>query len=202
MRIACIVEGYGEVKAVPTLLKRLHKWKTPNSAYPIIEEPIRIKRDRFINKREEFDKYLKLAALKCGGDGWILIMLDADDDCPKELGIKILNNVVECIPHCSASVVLANREYEAWFIASAKSLNGQHGFMLNSDEIENIEVIEAEGPRDAKGWVKRHMETNSYSETIDQLEFTKIMDLQEAFDKSRSFRKLCSEWEKQMRNRV
>lgn len=199
MKIACIVEGYGEVKAVPILLKRLHQWKTPDLAYPIIEEPIRIKRDRFINKKEEFNKYLKLAALKCGHDGWILILLDADDDCPKELGIKILDSVEECIPHCSTSIVLANREYEAWFIASAGSLNGQHGFMLNANEIENIE---AESPRDAKGWVKRHIATNLYSETIDQLEFTKIMDLQEAFDKSRSFRKLCSEWEKQMRSRV
>lgn len=67
MKIACIVEGQGEVKALPVLLKRLHTWKTSDLSYPIIEEPIRVKRDRFINKDDEFKRYLQLAAAKCGG---------------------------------------------------------------------------------------------------------------------------------------
>ncbi|MCK0507759.1 hypothetical protein [Aromatoleum anaerobium] len=35
-----------------------------------------------MNKEEEFRRQLLLAAAKCAGDGWILIVLDADDDCP------------------------------------------------------------------------------------------------------------------------
>jgi len=149
MKIACIVEGQGEVKALPVLLKRLHTWKTSDLSYPIIEEPIRVKRDQFINKHDEFRRYLQLAAAKCGNEGWILILLDADDDCPADLGAKILQRAKQCIPHRPISVVLANMEFEAWFIASAESLNGKHGFEFNPEE-----VIEAERVRNAKGWIK------------------------------------------------
>lgn len=196
MKISCIVEGQGEVQALPILLRRLHQWKTSTLAqYPIIEEPIRVKRDRFLNKEQEFNRYLQLASNKCGTNGWILILLDADDDCPVNLGQNILQRAKQYIPHRLISVVLANREFEAWFIASAQSLNGKNGFVFNDDEAT---VTTAETPRDAKGWIKRHMSTNSYGETTDQPEFAKAMDLQQAFSNSRSFRKLCSEWEKQM----
>lgn len=124
-------------------------------------------------------------------------MLDADDDCPADLGAKILQRAKQCIPHRPISVVLANMEFEAWFIASAESLNGKHGFEFNPEE-----VIEAERVRNAKGWIKNHMSTNSYGETTEQQAFVREMNLQQAFSNSRSFRKLCSEWEKQMRSRV
>ena len=197
MKIACIVEGQGEVKALPVLLKRLHTWKTSDLSYPIIEEPIRVKRDRFINKDDEFKRYLQLAAAKCGNEGWILILLDADDDCPADLGATILQRATQYIPYRPISVVLANMEFEAWFIASAESLNGKHGFVFNPKE-----VIEAERVRNAKGWIKSHMSTNSYGETTEQPAFVREMSLQQAFSNSRSFRKLCSEWEKQMRSHV
>ena len=44
--------------------------------------PIRVRRDQFLNRDKEFSRHLSLAAGKCGEDGWILILLDADDDCP------------------------------------------------------------------------------------------------------------------------
>lgn len=194
MNIACIVEGQGEVKALPILLRRLHQWKTSTFSYPTIQEPIRVKRNQFINKNEEFNRYLQLASMKCRDKGWILILFDADDDCPAELGNTILTRAQECVPYRSISVVLANREFEAWFIASAKSLDGKNNFTFDEEK----ETILAEEPRDAKGWIKKHMSTNSYGETTDQAIFTKEMDLQQAFDNSRSFRKLCSEWEKQI----
>ena len=52
--------------------------------------PIRVRRDRFLNREDEFRRYLLLAAAKCGDQGWILILLDADDDCPAESAIQIL----------------------------------------------------------------------------------------------------------------
>ncbi|MEA3412524.1 MAG: hypothetical protein U9R74_13435, partial [Pseudomonadota bacterium] len=52
-------------------------------------------------------------------------------------------------------------------------------------------------PRNAKGWITDHM-IGAYRETTDQPAFSARMGLQEAFDGSRSFRKLCREWRKQM----
>lgn len=190
--VAAIVEGDGEVSALPVLLRRLGEWRTPDVHTQVLP-PIRVHRDRFLHRDEEFRRHLLLAAAKCGEGGWILVLLDADDDCPADLGRQILERVQAHVSHRRVSVVLANREYEAWFIAAAESLDGQRGFSFNPQD-----VIEAERPRDAKGWMKSRMAEGAYRETTDQAAFSAHMDLQQAFDRSRSFRKLCAEWDTQV----
>ena len=125
--VVAIVEGDGEVAALPILLRRLGAWLSPDQ--PVVAPaPIRVRRDRFLNRDEEFRRMLLLAAAKCGAAGWILVLLDADDDCPAELGPRILERAQRVAPHRPISVVLANREFEAWFLAGAESLNGKRGF--------------------------------------------------------------------------
>ncbi|RZL92993.1 MAG: DUF4276 family protein [Variovorax sp.] len=171
-----IVEGDGEVAALPVLLRRLAEWKTPE--IPLrISTPIRVYKGRFLNKEEEFRRHLLLAAAKTGDDGWVLVLLDADDDCPAERGALILERARQMIPHRPVSVVLANREYEAWFIAAASSLDGQRGFSLEAE----ANPADAESPRNAKGWMARRMPTG-YNETTDQPAFSARIDLQLAFN--------------------
>jgi hypothetical protein len=145
-----------------------------------------------LNDDAEFRRYLLLAAAKCGDNGWILVLLDADDACPAELGEQILRRAHECVPHRRVSVVLANREYEAWFLAAADSLHGKRGFSF-----DNPQNFDAEHPRNAKGWMGERM-TSGYSPITDQPAFSAEMDLRQARQNSRSFRKLCGEWTKQM----
>lgn len=192
MKIACIVEGDGEVAAVPVLLRRLCEWRTPH-VHPNVLPPIRVRRDRFLSRDEEFDRYLHLAAAKCGDGGWVLVLLDADDDCPAVLGADIVRRISGSVPNCAVSVVLANREYEAWFIAAAASLNGSRGFHCDPGQ-----STPAEERRDAKGWVKSRMAGRSYGTVTDQPALTAKMDLRQAHDGSRSFRKLCKEWDAQV----
>jgi hypothetical protein len=191
-RIASIVEGYGEVEALPVLLRRIGEWRTP-SRFAQVMPPIRVARDRFLNKPEEFRRHLLLAAEKCGENGWILILLDADDDCPAELGRRTLEKACDIAPHRRISVVLANREYEAWFLAAAESLNGCRGF-----HTWELGEFDAEQPRNAKGWMGERMASGTYRETTDQPAFSAKIDLDQAFNRSRSFRKLCNEWSKHM----
>lgn len=190
--VAAIVEGHGEVAALPILLRRLGEWQTPGT-FVRTPPPIRVHRDRFLNREDEFRRHLLLAAAKCGDTGWILILLDADDACPAELGTTILQRAQSCVPHRRISVVLANREYEAWFIAAAKSLDGHRGFACDPGN-----GVDAETPRDAKGWMRERMASGSYGETTDQPAFSALIDLQQVFDGSRSFRKLCTEWLRQV----
>ena len=186
--VASIVEGDGEVAALPILLRRLAtEWEPVASVHPL--PPIRVRRDKFLHKDDEFRRQLLLAAAKSGEKGWILIVLDADDDCPVNLGAEILQKARQHVPHRRLSVVLANREFEAWFIAAAQSLNGVRGFSVAPDE-----QVQAEIPRNAKGWMRERMRQGTYSEILDQPAFTARIDLRQAFDNSRSFRKLCKEW--------
>jgi hypothetical protein len=191
MKVATIVEGDGEVAAVPLLLRRVAEWRTPE-VFPEVLPPIRVRRDRFLNRDEEFERYLRLAAAKCEDGGWILVLLDADDDCPAQLALQILARAAECIAHRRVSVVLAKREFEAWFIAAAESLNGHRGFAFDP-----ADWTDAETPRDAKGWLRQRIAGGVYGETTDQPAFAARFDLQQAFDGSRSFRKLCREWDRQ-----
>lgn len=191
--VAAIVEGDGEVIALPILLRRLGLWLTPNRKLPQILTPIRVPRDRFLNKPAEFSRHLQLAAAKCGPTGWVLILLDADDDCPAELAEDIQKRAIKLIPHRRIAVVLANREFEAWFIASSLSLNGCRGFALG-----NQVIPPAEAPRDAKGWIKERMPRRAYGATTDQPAFTARIDLEMAHKNSRSFRKLAAEWVRQV----
>lgn len=190
MNIASIVEGDGEVAALPILLRRLNARYTPERWLDPLR-PIRVRRDRFLNREEEFRRQLLLAAAKSGETGWILILLDADDDCPAELAQHILERARPYVADRKLSVVLANREFEAWFIASAASLDGVRGLTLPQAECN----IEAELPRDAKGWVGKRM-GGAYNPILDQPALTQVFSLDEAHARSRSFRKLCSEWQK------
>lgn len=190
--IASIVEGDGEVAALPVLLRRMGEWLTPGIRIDL-PLPIRVRRDRFLNRDEEFKRHLLLAAAKCGDEGWILVLLDADDECPATLGEQVLKRAHSLVPHRQISVVLANREYEAWFLAAANSLHGKRGFAF-----DNPQNFDPERPRDAKSWLGNRMITGTYRERTDQPAFSAIMDLQQAQENSRSFRKLCSEWSKQM----
>lgn len=89
-------------------------------------------------------------------------------------------------------MVLAKREYEAWFLANAASLNGKRGFVLDGPISCDPEL-----PRDAKGWLTERMTGSKYREMTDQPAFSALMNLEQAHVNSRSFRKLYTEWSKQ-----
>jgi hypothetical protein len=172
--VASIVEGDGEVAALPVLLLRLSLWKTPEAVTKMLP-PIRVRKDKFLNQDTEFNRHVLLAAAKCGSTGWILILLDSDDDCPADVGAQILKRANTVAPHRRIAVVLANREYEAWFMAGHAAQD-------------------AELKRDAKGWVGHYLLDGTYRERTDQPKISATVDLPTVFANSRSFRKLCSEW--------
>src|SRR4051794_16898442 len=84
-RLVCIVEGDGEVSALPLLLRRIAPELGFN--YPDIPYPIRIRRGSFLAVDGDAyrAKYLELAGAQAGGDGAVLVLLDADTDCPAVL---------------------------------------------------------------------------------------------------------------------
>lgn len=186
-RWVSIVEGDGEVRALPLLLRRIAEWRMPG-VYVDVPMPIRVQKDRLLNRRDQFVRYLLLAREKAGLDGHVLLLLDADDDCPKDMAAALQSQASLVIPDRKVSVVLANREFEAWFIASAQSLVGVRGFAPGPEDLH----ADAERPRDAKGWMGSRM-PSGYGETTDQPAFAACLDVALAHERSRSFRKLCKE---------
>ena len=88
--IASIVEGKGEVAAVPILLRRVASQVAPKVLVNALR-PIRVQRNQIL-KSGQLERALELAARQVGkGRGRILILLDSDDDCPKQLADEMLH---------------------------------------------------------------------------------------------------------------
>ena len=183
-RIAAIVEGDGEVEAVPILIRRIAAVETPG-VFPEVPKPNKVQRGRIL-KQGGIEPYVELAARQGGPDGRILILLDADDDCPRDLAPEILQRATEVRDDRRIQVVLAQREYEAWFLAAADSLAGHRGLR---DDI--TAPGDPESVRDAKGWLTGQMPRGrSYRATLDQPAMTEGFDMERARRSSSSFRKM------------
>ena len=181
--IIAIVEGVGEVRAVPILIRRIAGAIVPSAA-PQVPKPIRVNRDRLL-KENVLERYVDLAARQSGPNGGILILLDADDDCPRDKAPEILRRATTARNDRRIGVVLACREYEAWFLASADSLAGHRDLGSDTTAPANPEVI-----RDAKGWLTDRMAAGrAYQETRDQPAFSTLFDLDQA-RRTASFKKM------------
>ena len=176
--IAPIVEGHGEETAVPELIRRI--------AYEIgvfdvkVAKAIRVHRGERDN-RSEGERGVRRGACK---EGAVLVLLDADGDCPAQLGPRLQLRAEAAAAGVAVSVVVAKEEFEAWFIAAAQSLRGQRGLAPNLLPPQDPEAIVG-----AKEWLTaRRVDGQAYKETLDQVALAAVVDLgaarsAESFDK-------------------
>ena len=177
LSLACIVEGKGELSALPVLIRRIFLELVPD-CWPDVRTPIRLDRAR-LSKPGELERGMELAAEKANA---VVILFDSDDDCPGQLATLLKTRAAESRPDVNTIVIIANREYEAWFIAAARSLSLVSANEALPDEPERI--------RDAKGWVAKRR--GAYKPTADQAALSAKMSLDEA-RRARSFDKLVRE---------
>lgn len=187
--IKLIVEGHGEVQALPVLLRRI-----AGECFGIwdvgILQPGRYPASRLVRNENgiwvpgpDFPKAGQHARNE--GATCILTLLDLDDDCPKEVHealIPTLANATGIDPSC---LVFAKCEYEAWFLASAETLE------------DNVLPYpgDPEAVRDAKGALERHLQLNfPYDERTDQPRYSTKVNLIALHARSRSFRKLVKDF--------
>lgn len=178
MTICPIVEGFGEVESLPLLIRR----RIPTA---IVATPLRVSKDKFLRDEEEFSRALTLAVRKSGAGGSVLILLDGDGSCPVELSNSILLRARKFHEGRNIRVVIADLEFETWFIAGIEKLRGYRGVPMTASKPQNPESIQG-----AKEWVKAL--TGRYSSRVDQPAFSSMLNFDTALE-SRSFRKLLKE---------
>lgn len=182
-----VVEGHGEVTAVPVLIRRIVAAYAPG-VYADVARPIRVKRDLIVQP-EGIEDAIDLAARRTApGDG-ILVLVDADTDCPFELATDLAARAQKRRTDRTIRVVVAKREFEAWFLAAARSLAGRRGFPETLAPPADPEEV-----RDAKGWLSaRTGRGQSYKPTVDQAALAQTFDLELAREGARSFRKFVKD---------
>lgn len=191
--ISSVVEGQGEVAAVPVLLRRMAADMSPETWVEVLR-PYRVSRGSLLVPYG-LERVVAALAEQGGPMAGVLVLLDADDECPAELGPRLLERVHTARPDRPSSVVLANREFEAWFLAAAPSLRGQRGLA------QDIQApAAAEQPRDCKGWLSRHRtDGRAYKPATDQAALTAVFDMETARKNSLSFDKLWRDVERLLR---
>jgi hypothetical protein len=166
MKIQPLVEGHGEVQALPVLFRRLQE---VSGVFELdVHKPVRATRPELTREtslRQLIRRSLTLR--ECSG---LLVLFDGDDDCPKELAPRIQGWGQDEAGNVPCLVVIAHREYEAWLFSVLDP-------PLWPEDPETV--------RDAKSMISRE-----YSPTRDQARLTARFDLATAHRRCRSFRRL------------
>ena len=148
-----------------------------------IARPFRVKRNRVV-KNGELERAVQQAVRDRENAGCIMVLLDADEDCPAQLGPSLLQRCRRATG-LPVSVVLANKEFEAWFLGAKESLRGIRGIRADSTPPYDPERISG-----AKELLSRNMERRRYLAVDDQAAFADKMDLSVAEQSCPSFGKL------------
>jgi hypothetical protein len=164
IRIACIVEGHGEVASVPLLIRRIAL--TVDPAISVHVHTIRVAKSKLL-KAGELERAVRLAGMRAAPNGGLLLLLDSDDDCPAQLGPALAARLHTSRSDLPCVVVLANREFECWFVAAAASF----GIEAPPDP---------EAIRGAKEGIELHTPAGVYSPSTDQPSYTAQFDMDQA----------------------
>jgi hypothetical protein len=183
--IVPIVEGQSEERSVAGLVRRLLTERSLHGV--VVARPFRVKRSKIV-RPGELERAILQASRARSGAAAIIVLLDADDDCPAQLGGELLARAT-ANSHLPVAVVLASREFEAWFLASKESLRGVRGIRADATAPREPEAI-----RDAKGRVSENMEDGrGYIPVDDQPALVAKMDFEAAIRGSRSFARFVRE---------
>lgn len=148
MTIQPIVEGHGDVAAVPVLLRRLVEEAQTWSVR--IGTPIRRPRSQ-LSDEAGVKRAVRLACVQPNCSA-VLMLFDGDDECPAAVGPTVKRWAAEVAAGLPCGVVMAQREYEAWFLAAIESLRGYRGVRDDAEPHPDPET-----PRGAKEQLELRM---------------------------------------------
>jgi hypothetical protein len=177
-----IVEGQSEERAIGLLLRRI---LVDHGVHDVqVARPFRVKRNLVV-RDGELERALTQAVRSRIDATGVLVLLDADDDCPATLASELCERGAKTT-HVPVKVVLAKAETEAWILAAIESVRGHRGIEADAKPPAAPELV-----RDAKGALSRRMEgSRGYVATDDQPALVSVIDLDLATRRSPSFAKL------------
>lgn len=181
-KIIPIVEGHGEEEAVPLLLARWLRLRRFDRYFEVRQTAVNAKGSSRLKAPYNPARHLGIeywveVALRDNPDA-IVVVLDSDDEClaPSAsggVGPRLLQRA-RAVTHLPIGVVVANREYEAWFLASLTTLRARGHF---APGVRLKHPVQPEVPRDCKGLIASLMGVPRYEERVHQRQLTESMSL-------------------------
>lgn len=179
--IVPIVEGQSEERAISGLIRRV---LYARDVFDVpVARPFRVKRQRLV-RVGELERSIVQAERSRAGASSILVLLDADDDCPADLSKELLDRA-RSQTDLPVRVVFPQLEVEAWILAAVESVRGVRGIRADAEPPSDPEVV-----RDAKRALTRLMDgERGYVATDDLPALLEGLDLLLAERRSPSFAK-------------
>lgn len=176
-----IVEGQSEAESLPILLRRICAQMQAVNIQ--IARPYRVKRNRVV-KAGELERAIEQGVRDRSNVSAILLLLDADDDCPAALAIELLERCRQTT-HLPVAVVLATIEMEGWFLGAKESLRGICGIKPDAVAPPNPESIRGAKERLSKNMEhgRRYLETDDQPTLADKFDFELTKGRCPSFDK-------------------
>jgi hypothetical protein len=181
-KLVPIVEGYGEVSAVPNLLRRI-LWQMTRYDIQIAHAKNANGRTNLI-KTGGLERFVQYAwkEPECGA---ILVLIDSEGDCPVDIARDFSRRIEAMGILFPVVIVIAHRMYEAWLLASIATISGHLDLPAGLHPPPDVEAV-----RDPKAWIDRQFPSGrAYKETQDQDAMTHLMDFALVLN-ARSFRRL------------
>lgn len=179
--IVPIVEGHSEVLSIGVLTRRV---LADLQVFDVeIARPFRVKRNRVV-RPGVLERSIIQAERTRPGASSMLVILDADADCPATLSGELQARAA-ATTGLRVSIVFPKVEIEAWILAGIESLRGHRGILTDASPPGDPEAV-----RDAKGAISSLMEgSRGYVPTDDMAALFTAMDLEQVAARSPSFSK-------------
>lgn len=176
-----IVEGHGDEGAVRALIQRFAHEVHAHFDFHVAD-PFRLQRTKFA-KDVEVESAIRFGAIKLKpfARRHVLLVMDADDDCPATQHARVMRLAREASPEVDVRFVMPVREYEAWFIGC---LDRSKPHADIRDDLPS--PVDRSTIRDAKGWFRANILVpgRPYSPSVDQAKFTYLIDLASPNDRA------------------
>ena len=177
-RAYLVVEGHGDAQAASNLVIRLAE----DLGLPGLHWADAI-RGRNLHQERGVQKAAELVRRK--GDAIALLLLrDEDDGCPKDLAPVAAGWLRRLSLPFPSAVVLAHREFEAFFLPCLSRMAGQK--LISPEGVERPGLVpgsvfdgDPQSIRGVKEWLSKHMPAGrAYKPTLDQLALARMVDFQ------------------------
>ena len=137
--------------------------------------------------RRRFDSFAEALRRQPVDGALVLFDLDKRTACPKREALALARDLRELSLPFPVAVVLARHEYEAWFLASLRTIAPGSADLPDDAAFDG----DPERPRDCKARLTGLMPPGrTYRPTTHQAEYTRLVDFDLAAERSRSFRRL------------
>jgi hypothetical protein len=180
-----LVEGDGDMKAVPFLIRKLAE---ASGFYDLIPCPNPIKCGEIpkLRKEGQLERFVQYACIRSESDSVILVV-DCDDDCPVTTSGEFAAraNLIAQRFRKKVGIAFIQKEFETLFLYSLRELSvsyPEHGWLLKeSDASTDWATV-----RGAKSELNRRMKNYTYKETRDQVKFVSAIDIENVASTCRS----------------